>query len=107
MSHQTPHLAGDQKQLGAQLQQSSRKPFEFEAPADSSDLQHRLQRRRRANRESARRVRERRTEQCGVLEAQVIACLAICNGDRTLPDLTCQLLHCNHVHLSWPLLPMR
>lgn len=75
MSHQTLYLAGDENQLGAQLRQSSRKPFDFEAPADNSDLQYRLQRRRKANRESARRVRQKRTEQCGALEAQVIACL--------------------------------
>ena len=67
-----PHLAGDQNHLGAQFRQSNREPFKFETPIGESDRQHRLERRRRANRESAKRVRNRRTQH---LEAQVITCL--------------------------------
>ena len=61
--------------MGAQSRQSSDEPMKFEAPAGDSDALHRLQRRRRANRDCARRVRKRNTQQSDALEAQVIACL--------------------------------
>ena len=78
--------------------------MKFSAPAGDSDPLHRLLCRRRANRNSARRVRERRTQHCDALEAQVIACLVTYYGELFCLASLVSCLTPNHLHTSWPLL---
>ena len=88
---QISYLAGDETELRAQLRQRDGRLFKFELPAGDSELDQRRQRRRKANRESARRVREKRAQQSGILEIQVIACVVTCDGAHISPGLTSQL----------------